>query len=198
MKFSKSTQIFMFLLLILSLAGCKPKESDTSVEEVDLSHEKKSIEAFGVIKPEESMDIIIDFNSVVKEVLVSEGQHIGLNEPILTLDLSQYEAQISDSQSELSIAQLEYEQISMDYDDLNTEFNKLKNNIELTEKLYLSAEKELNTNEKLFEEGAISEETYNQSKMNMDEVKNNLNNLNYEISNVTNSMSKKTQSKKHK
>lgn len=193
MKLRKLTAIIIFILLMFSLSGCKPEESDVSIEEVDLSQAKQTIEAFGIVKSDEFMDIIIDFNSVVTDVLVNEGQHIGMNEPILTLDISQHDAQIADCKSELNIAQLEYEQISMT-GDLNTEIDKLKNNINFAESMYLSAVKEYNTNEKLYEEGVISEETYNQSKLNMDDLKNNLENLNFELSKTIDSTNKNTES----
>lgn len=194
MKFKNSIKIITFLLLALGTVGCSAEKPAIPAEEVDLSQKKKVIEAFGIVRPEESMDIVIDFNSVVTDVPVNEGQHIGLNEPILTLDLTQYEAQIADCRSELNIAELEYRQIGIDSDDLNTELNKLKNNIDFTEIMYSNAVKEFNSNEKLYEEGAISEEKYNQSKINMDEIKNDLDNLNFELNKAADSISRKAQS----
>ncbi len=162
--------VLMIIVIIISAVGCKAENPQTTVEEVDLSQERKSIEAFGVVKPEEFMDIIIDFISVVKEVQAYEGQYLKLNEPILLLDMSQYEAEISDTLSELNIAELEYQQISTGSEDLNTEVNKLKNNIKYTESLYQNTISELDINKKLFEEGVISEEKYNQSKLNAEEA----------------------------
>jgi multidrug resistance efflux pump len=190
--------ILMLLVIMISVAGCKAEDPQTTVEEIDLSQEKKSIEAFGVVKPEEFMDIIIDFNSVVKEVSVNEGQYLKLNEPILLLDLSQYEADISDTVSELNIAELEYQQISMGFEDLSAEVNKLKNNIKYTEGLHQNTIKELDINKKLFEEGVISEEKYNQSKLKAEEAENNLENLKFELSNAEDAIYKKTQSEKAK
>lgn len=190
--------VLMLIIIIISAVGCNAEGSQTSVEEVELSQERKSIEAFGLVKAEEFMDIIIDFNSVVKEVPVNEGQYLNLNEPILLLDMAQYEAEISDAVSQLNIAELEYQQISMGFEDLNTEVNRLKNNIKYSESIYQNTINELDTNEKLFEEGVISEEKYNQAKLNADEAENNIDNLKLELTNAEDSFYKKNQLDKTK
>lgn len=189
--------VLMLIIVIISAVGCNVEGSETTVEEVDLSHERSSIEAFGVVKPEEFMDIIIDFNSVVNEVSVNEGQYLNLNDPILLLDMSQYKAEISDTVSELNIAELEYQQISMGFEDL-TEVERLKNNIKYAETMYQNKVNELDANEKLFEEGVISKEKYNQSKLNAEEAKNNIENLKLELNNAENLIYNKTQSDKAK
>ena len=188
----------LLIIIITGVVGCNAESPQTTVEEVDLSQERSSIEAFGMVKPEEFMDIIIDFNSLVKEVPVNEGQYLNLKEPILLLDMSQYEAEISDTLSELNIAELEYQQISLGFEDLSTEVNRLKNNIKYAEAMYQNTINELDANEKLFEEGVISEEKFNQSKLNAEEAKNNLDNLKLELGNAENSNYKKTQSDKTK
>lgn len=183
----------IIVICMVFMAGCSTGETAAPVENVDLSQDKKVVEAFGVIKAEEYMDVIIDFPSAVSEVLVSEGQHIALNEPILTLDLLQYESQLSDKESELSIAELEYEQIikgisNMTLEDKENEINKLRNDLEFSEKLCLQSIEEFNSKEKLYSEGAVSQEAYNLSKLNLDESRKNAENLKYELSQATESL----------
>lgn len=192
MMIKRMIQVIIAICIVF-IAGCSAKEPPASAENVDLSQDKKVVEAFGVIKAEESMDIVIDFPAVVSEVLVSEGQPTVLNEPILTLDLLQYESQLSDQESELSIAELEYEQIikgigSLTLEDKENEINKLKNDLEFSEKLYLQSEQEFGSKEKLYSEGAVSQEAYNLSKLSLDESRKNAENLKYELSQATESL----------
>ncbi|NYB75685.1 efflux RND transporter periplasmic adaptor subunit [Sedimentibacter hydroxybenzoicus DSM 7310] len=195
MILKKSILIFLIILLSLSMYGCTPKESAAPVEEIDLSQDKKIIESFGVVKAEDSMDIIIDFTSVVTDILVSNGQHIKLDEPILILDMSQYEVQVSDIKSQLNIAELEYEQIKLNSkDNQQTEMDKLKSNLEFAEKVYSTAVSEFNNNESLYKERAITEDTYNQSKKNLNESKNKVDNIKFEIRNTLDSINKKAES----
>lgn len=191
----KKIILVLIILLSLSMYGCTPKESAAPVEEIDLSQEKKIIESFGIIKAEDSTDIIIDFTSVVTDVPVNNGQHIRLNDPVLTLDMSQYEAQISDVKSQLNIAELEYEQIKLSSEDnQQTEIDKLKNNLEFAEQMYSTAMKEFNNNESLYKEGVISEDTFNQSKTNLNESKNKVDNIKFEMRNILDSINKKAES----
>ena len=87
--------------------SCSKDEDIHTVQEVDLSDEITEIEAFGLVKAEESKDIIIDIPARVQEVLVEEGQHVILNTPILTMDLTDYNNLIRDKNNELSIARLD-------------------------------------------------------------------------------------------
>ena len=191
----KKIILVLIILLSLSMYGCTPKESAAPAEEIDLSQEKKIIESFGIIKAEDSTDIIIDFTSVVTDVPVNNGQHIRLNDPVLTLDMSQYEAQISDVKSQLNIAELEYEQIKLSSEDnQQTEIDKLKNNLEFAEQMYSTAMKEFNNNESLYKEGVISEDTFNQSKTNLNESKNKVDNIKFEMRNILDSINKKAES----
>lgn len=181
---------FYFILLTICLtifmASCSKGQESSTVEEVDLSQESKVIEAFGIIKAERSKDVIIDFPSVVKEVLVKEGQRVVLNEPLINLDLSQYQSQIQDEKIKLNISKLEQQNAVKSYKALTIEnkdsqINKLKNDLEFAKKLYEQAVKDFNSKENLFRDGAISQETYNIFKKAMDETNNNVEDIEYEL-----------------
>jgi len=90
----KLTLVILIISLGFAIAGCSAKEEISSADEIDLSEELKTIEAFGLVKAEETKDIIIDFPAIVEEAHVKEGQHLSLNNPIFTLDLSEYGMQI--------------------------------------------------------------------------------------------------------
>lgn len=182
----KFVALAAIICLVLIITSCGKSEETSQVEEVDLSDESKVIEAFGIVKADESKDVIIDFPSVVSDVLVKEGQHVGLNEPVLVLDLTRYQAQIQDEKIELNIAKLEEENAAASLDgltleDKTSEIEKLKNDLDFAKAHYEQAAEDFKYKENLFNEGAISQESYNQYKKSIDEAKNKMNDIEYEL-----------------
>ncbi|WP_242661305.1 HlyD family secretion protein [Alkaliphilus metalliredigens] len=182
----KMTLVISIVFLGFLMVACSKDEEISNVEEVDLSHELKIIEAFGLIKAEESKDIIIDFPAVVQEVLVKDGQHIGFHTPILTLDLSEYQSQITDKKNDLNIAKLEHQRLNkglqgLTLENREPEIDKLINDLDFSKKLYGQALEDLHSKEKLYEAGAISQESLDQFKRSVDEAKKNVDSSEYEL-----------------
>jgi len=187
------TLIILIVCLGLVTSGCSPKEEISSAQEVDLSEESKIIEAFGLIKAEESKDIIIDFPAIVNEVHVKEGQYISFEDPIFTLDLSEYESQITSKKNELTIAQLEQQSIEKNLRGLylensELEIDKLTNDLNFSEKLYQQALNDLQSYEKLYKEGAISQQELNQFIEDVDDTKNKVHAIEYELEHTKSKM----------
>ena len=185
-KIKKMTIVILVACLGFFISSCSPEKEISTIEEVDLSQELKVIEAFGLVKAEESKDVIIDFPAVVQEVLVNEGQKLSLNDPILTLDLSQYQSQISDKNNELNIAKLEYQRVikilqGLSQENKEIEINKLENDLEYSKKLFVQVAEDHNSKQKLYEVGAISQETQNQSNRSLDEAKKSVDAIDYEL-----------------
>jgi multidrug efflux pump subunit AcrA (membrane-fusion protein) len=186
MAIKKVASILVIICLGLILASCGKEKETSLVEEVDLSSESKVIEAFGIIKAEESKNVIVDFPAVVTEVLVKEGQHMDFQESILTMDISLYQTQIQNETIELNIAMLEQQNILkrlqlLTADDKTSELEKLKNDLDFSQNLYLKEVENFKSIEKLFIEGAISQESYNLSKKSVDRAKNSVEDLEYEL-----------------
>lgn len=182
-KFAAMSAIMCFVLIISS---CGKSEETSQVEEVDLSDESKVIEAFGIVKSEQSKDVIIDFPAVVLDVPAKEGQLVSLNEPIITLDLSKYQSQILNEKIELNIANIEEKNAvaslkGLRLDDKASAIEKLKNDLDFAKAHYEQAEEDFNNKENLFNEGAISQESYNQYKKITDEAKIKMNDIEYEL-----------------
>lgn len=196
MKLNRLFIIMAFILLII-MTGCSSKGEEPATVEVDLSQESKEIEAFGVVKAEDTKYITIDFPAEILEVLVKEGQHVTYNDPILTFDLSMYESQLLEKKSELNIAKLEHERIIKNLDSLgnfDSEVKKLQNELDFSTKLYNQSVEDFNSNEKLYNEEAISKESLEQSQLSMDEAKNNLEKIQYELQQAVKSNKKELQS----
>ena len=177
LKFKKLSAIILIIGLSILMVSCNGDEETSLVEEVDLSSEMKEIEAFGIVKAVESKDVIIDFPAKVLDVIAIEGQHLGLNDPILTLDLSDYNDLVNDANNQLNIANLEYQRANaslkgLSIQDINIELEKLNNDLELAKNVYEKALEDHNSNEVLYNLGAISKENFQKSKLALDEAQN--------------------------
>lgn len=185
----KSCLLIVSISLIIFIVGCSPKEQVSLVAEVDLSSETKQVEAFGVVKAEETKDIIIDFPATVVDILVEEGQQLGYKEPIMTLDLSLYESEVWDMKNQLNIANLQYQSINKGLEAISLENgqvdkNKLANDLEYTKGLLGQTTEDYASMEVLYEAGAISKEELNQAKRALSEVQINMNNIEYQLESI--------------
>lgn len=63
------------------------------------------IDAWGEVKYDNSTDVIIDFSTVVTDVPVKEGDRVTLGQPLVTLDLSEYQETITQLKEALAANQ---------------------------------------------------------------------------------------------
>lgn len=196
-SFRKAIIPILYICMALLAVSCSPKEEVSSVEEVDISSETKVVEAFGIVKVEETKHVTIDFPALVLDVYVKEGQHLDENQSIMTLDLSEFQTQISDKKNELNIANLEYQRISKTLQGTSLENNqidknKLSNDLEYSKKLFEQAAKDYTAMEMLYATGAVSKEEINQSKINLDKTQINMKNIEYELQSIENNITYST------
>jgi multidrug resistance efflux pump len=168
------------------MTGCSSKNQESATIEVDLTQEIKEIEAFGIVKAEESKYVTIDLPAEVLDVLVEEGQRVKLNDTILILDTSQYELQIQEKKSELNIARLEQKRITKNLEEFSsglndTEIKKLQNDLDYAKKLFEQSVEDYNSNELLYSEGVISKDAFDKFKIIMEEAKNKTELIEYEL-----------------
>lgn len=181
----KLTYLILIIFISIFGIGCSQEEALPTVEEVDLSEEARLVEAFGLVKADESKDLIIDFPATIKEVHVREGQQLGFQEAILTMDLSDYYNLISNKKNELSIARLEYQRANSSLGGLtigsvDIEMEKLNNDLEMATSNYELLLEDYNSNEMLYSLGGISLESLHQSKLALDEVEHKIQAIDYE------------------
>ena len=184
----KTKKIYVLILIVIISVltmSCNDREDEALVQEVDLSDELTEIEAFGIVKAAESKDVIIDFPAKVIELIAIEGQHLELNDPILTLDLSDYYNLIRDKNNELNIAKLDYQRANaslkgLKIQDIDIEMEKLNSELELAKKVYDKALEDHSSNQALYNMGAISKEMLQKSKLALDEAHNNVATIEYQ------------------
>ncbi|WP_244272644.1 HlyD family secretion protein [Natronincola peptidivorans] len=185
-----ATRNIILVLLVISLAfivtGCSGNGEETHVEEVDLSQELKTVEAFGLVKAEETKNIIIDFPATVEEIFVKEGQQISFQDPIFTLDFPQYVSEIFNKENELMIAGLEKQKIEKNLQGLyrenrELEIEKLTNDLSFAQTVYDQYLSELQGHEKLHTAGAISQQEFDKIRREVEEKKKLVDDIDYQL-----------------
>lgn len=139
-------RIILVLLLCGLLAinsGCKreaDKESDASIVKAEAP---KTVEAFGVVRARDYKDINLDFLAQIVEVPVKDGQNVSLDEPLIHLNINDYQTMIKNKENELNLARFELQ--------------KLKKNLQDAGDAYHKALRQLADKENLFRDGVISQ-----------------------------------------
>lgn len=179
----------LMISMIFITKGCNKQGEDTSVEEVNLSEEIQTIEAFGLVRAEEIRNIMIDFPGVIQDILVKEGQKVNLGDPMILLDMTDYTTEISNTEKEIHIARLEQQRIQKSIQGLHREnreleIEKLTNDLKFAQEVYQQSVDELNSYRKLYELGAISQQKYEEIQRNVEEKKKNIDDISYQLKEV--------------
>jgi multidrug resistance efflux pump len=138
---------------------------------------------FGTIRALDTRNTMLDFPASIEIVHVRDGQRVKKGDPLVTLNINEFKADINKKENELSVARLELVK-----NNDNAELQKLLNTLKYEEASYKKAEEELNNiGEMLYKAGAIStvqlEEYSNaveERRRNVEEIKLSLNSLNNE------------------
>ena len=169
----------------MTITGCS-KESTTQVNNPPKTETKHSVEVFGTIRALDTRNIMINFPATIEMVHVRDGQRVKKGDPLVTLNINEFKAEINNKEKEFSVARLEL--VKNNNDD---ESKKLLNILKYEEELYKKAEEDLdNKGVVLYKEGAISkDQLYEYSsfvdskRKNVEEIKLSLNSLNNERGN---------------
>ncbi len=166
--------------------------SDNQVEEIN---------AWGEVKYTHMEDISVDFPSVVTSVSVKEGERVTLGQPLVTLDLSEYngnveklkqqlaanEAALPAAEQDLSALQTDITQTqnqiarkSEEYtNSTNADLKLLENSLDLAGKQLATAKSDLKTHQSRYDKGTnpelkLLENSLNQAKKDLTTAKSDL------------------------
>jgi len=165
-----------------SRAGTSPRAESGS--NFNAAAQSSEIDAWGEVKYDRSVDVAIDFPSIVTNVAVKEGDLVTLGQPLITLDLSEYQATLmklrgalSANQAGLSAATQDTAALAADIAQTqNTlsrktgEYNKgtspdlqlLQNSLTLAQKEVANAKQDVQNYQTLYNSGAVSKSVLNQ------------------------------------
>jgi len=164
------------------------KAADISISTNDASE----IEAWGEVVYSRIESIAIDFPSTVTDVQVKEGERVTLGQPLAAIDISEYngtieklEQQLSANQSALNSAAQDISALQADIAQMQNEIARkdeeygkgtnadlilLQNSLTLAQKELEDAKNDIQDYQNLYDEGVISEMTFNQYTSMLDQT----------------------------
>jgi len=159
-------------------------EAMRAAETLISSYQAAEIEAWGEVMYSRVESISIDFPSTVMDVLVKEGERVTSAQPLVTMDISEYNGNVEKLKQQLSANQSALDSAAQDITALQAdiaraqeeiirkteEYNNgtgadlklLQNSQSLALKEFENAKKDLQDYQSLYDEGAVSEMTLNQ------------------------------------
>lgn len=185
-KAAVTLSVFAVLIIAAGIFIQRENNIEAMKAEDDPAFEEQSVEidAWGEVKYSRVENISIDFPSTVTDVQVKEGQRVTFGQPIMTVDLSEYNGNIEKLKQQLNANQAALDSSSQDISALqadiaqtqdevarkNDEYSNgtgadlklLQNSMDLAQKELEDAKNDLQSYQSLYDEGAVSQTTLNQ------------------------------------
>ena len=187
LRHKKSILIGSGILIMLTAVGiisfnAARADKAQSFETVSSSLERYDrLDFWGEVKYERIYDISIDFPAIVTDIKVKEGDHVSLDQVLVTLDMSEYLGTVEKLQHQLEAGQAELQSIRKDTGALeadirqmqkdilekteeltketNADLKILKTSLNLAKKEVENAKRDVRNNQALSDAGAITKNT---------------------------------------
>ena len=139
------------------------------------------LDFWGEVKYERIYDISIDFPAIVTDIKVKEGDHVSLDQVLVTLDMSEYLGTVEKLQHQLEAGQAGLQSINKDTGALeadiqqiqedilekteelaketNADLKILKTSLNLAKKEVENAKRDVSSNQALYDAGAVTKNT---------------------------------------
>ncbi len=172
--------------LLLSVGCSKPAES-TSAEATPTPEQKKTVEAFGKVEINEIRNINLDFEPVVEAVHVKEGQRVKQGDILITLNMKDYQSELTKKQHELNTARLEVQKLQNKLLEEQLENNsdpdikKLVSDLSYADSLYQKGLKDQEAQETLYQSGSLSKHDYDTFVKSVDAAKKAVDDIRYSL-----------------
>ena len=119
--------------------------------------------ATGSIKPRNEVQIKPQVSGVIDELYIEAGEVVAKGQKLAKIQLIPSQVSINNAQNQVDLARIRYEEAQREATRQKQVFGK-KLDVENAKVNYENADKEEQRNRSLFEQGVISEQTYNQFK----------------------------------
>ncbi|MCX7843640.1 MAG: efflux RND transporter periplasmic adaptor subunit [Clostridia bacterium] len=174
--------------LAVAFTGCSgKKEADVNASAAPTQKVRQAVEAFGVVRSKVIKNINPGFTASIEKVHVREGQKVKRGDVLVTLDMAEYNAQLSAKELELKALNSEISVLVSSKKGSAPETAKLHNDLKTAQELYSNALKELSDKKALLESGSISQYDYDQFKKSVDAKKKAVDDLKFSIASHNNS-----------
>ncbi len=113
--------------IITLFGGCKAKEVATKPDIINLGNqtEKQAVEAYGILRCMDTVDVTMDFGASVESVNVKNGQKVAKDDTLMELNLADYNLQVKELETELKLLKEQSEESELPEEKLNLLEEKL-------------------------------------------------------------------------
>ncbi|WP_069998718.1 HlyD family secretion protein [Cellulosilyticum sp. I15G10I2] len=184
LKLGNGVKIISICCIVSLLTACGGRESEpannvTYTEYID--SDKQELDVYGNVNVAKNQEIIIDFQAIVKEVYIKDGEIVNKGDKLLSLDFEDYKLQIKTKENEIHMDEIKLKELEANNNPQMLEASRireelkvkqnyvisgedpdlkpLQNSLEIIEQSILLASNEYEANKQLFEVDYISEET---------------------------------------
>lgn len=157
------------LIATLALTGCSSSKAEEKKPEAPVV--KNTVEAFGTVKSKNVANVLIEFASNLTSLNVREGQSVKKGDILAVMDMSNYTSQIQAKELDVKVAALEKQKlINTNSMTLNGDpaYQKLLETVKLANTQYTTAQKDLQDNSALLQNGLIAQSDFDKIKENYD------------------------------
>ena len=126
----KKLIVAIILIGVITLfSGCKAKEATTKPDIINLGNrtEKQAVEAYGILRCMDTVDITMDFSASVAKVNVKNGQKVAKGDTLMELELVDYNLQMKELETELELLKEQSEVSELPKEKLSLLEEKLSN-----------------------------------------------------------------------
>ncbi len=155
----KRSLLIILLIITIFLCSCGKKVETVDNTLGDEPQGLQYIEAFGIVKGDNAINIALPISAMVEKVNVTEGQRVSKDEAIVVFDLKYYNLQLKEKQAELRGLKIERAaleaELAKNWDDL-PDIKVFKSEKDYAAVYYEEAVAERDKQKKLLDSGIIS------------------------------------------
>lgn len=161
----------------------KPQTENTNANKPEYLDISRKIVATGTINPRQEINIKPQVSGVIDELFVTAGERIEKGKQLARIKLVPSQVNINQAQSQVELAKLRLDDAKRELERQRT-INQGNLDVENAKASFENAKREEERQRQLFESGVISEQQYNQFKLELE-----LSETNYENAKITSSNS---------
>jgi len=162
--------VLLTMLILIPLAACSSDSAKNTAPSA-ISAEKQPVQAFGIVKAQETIEITAPFTVNIREIHVKEGQPISAGDTLAQYDTNEADIQLKLMEQELAaikaktearIKMLE-EKKKLLNNNMDPELLKLEKSLEAAKVKYLVAIEDVSRLQVLKDSGTATEKAYRDS-----------------------------------
>jgi HlyD family secretion protein len=177
----------------VTFAAKKPKAVEVNTVAATKKNLVQSISVSGYVEPKDKYEVVLNPAQKVVKVYVKEGQMVKKGDILVKLDTTDIETQLKKAQIQLDIAKLNLNNTLKSSSkgqkkQLENSVTAAKLTLDNSQRAFEDAKRRFEANQKLYADGYISKEEYEQSKKAVSDLENQVKSAEIQLNNAKNSL----------